>query len=443
MRETTEQKRLELRISELLLLVASLKTDLGRATSDATYYASEMNRHKNRNMQLAAAQQQRSGAVSKIESESMYKKEAGTCALYLERWHPDDRAEVCYRALYKSRGQEGERLTDHLSDLEGGFLDEVRRQHYHQRDEQIADHMRSVFSPALADVLRLSSEISWNVLRWWRDAWKFDWSATDKEGNKCKRRQMMAPDSNVPMPEPICIKLMRELEDAATTGSAQNVQHDDGRCAEVTSVDATALRALRSSEGSTMQGMATAGTLADPHWLTVTLDGAGLTHDDSGVRLALICASVERMNQSTHAVHTISFWRANEHAEHWSVVMARTKTVRPQLCRLFRDSLTRGAGELLNEDGSGSGVFVKLLFTADKPALCHVMGRRSFGHDFFSPFCRCSEKAGDLFNYTYDALTHYAGISFEDRCNLALVPLWEALGEPEPANWTITRKDKV
>ena len=123
--------------------------------------------------------------------------------------------------------------------------------------------------------------------------------------------------------------------------------------------------------------------------------------------------------------------------------MARTKTVRPQLCRLFRDSLTRGAGELLNEDGSGSGVFVKLLFTADKPALCHVMGRRSFGHDFFSPFCRCSEKAGDLFNYTYDALTHYAGISFEDRCNLALVPLWEALGEPEPANWTITRKDKV
>ena len=150
-----------------------------------------------------------------------------------------------------------------------------------------------------------------------------------------------------------------------------------------------------------MHGMASKGTLKDPHWVTITLDGAGLTHDDSGVRLALICASVERMNQSTHAVHTIAFWRATEHAEHWSTVIARTATVRPQLCRLFKDSCERGAGELLNADGSGSGVFVKLLLTADKPALCHVLGRRSFGHDYFSPFCPCSEKNGDLFKYDY------------------------------------------
>ena len=123
--------------------------------------------------------------------------------------------------------------------------------------------------------------------------------------------------------------------------------------------------------------------------------------------------------------------------------MARTKVVRPQLCRLYRESLSRGAGELRNPDGSGSGIFVKLLLTADKPALCHVLGRRSFAHDFFSPFCDCSEKNGDLFNYTYDPLTHFAGLSFEERCNLALVPLWEALGEPEPPDWTITRNGMV
>ena len=34
------------------------------------------------------------GAVSKIDSESMYKKETGTLALMLERWHADDRAEL-------------------------------------------------------------------------------------------------------------------------------------------------------------------------------------------------------------------------------------------------------------------------------------------------------------------------------------------------------------
>ena len=89
---------------------------------------------------------------------------------------------------------------------------------------------------------------------------------------------------------------------------------------------------------------------------------------------------VERMNQSTHAVHTISFWRASEHAEHWSTILARTKHVRPALCRLLKD------GELLNADGSGSGVYVKLLVTADKPALCHMLGRRSFGHNFFLNF---------------------------------------------------------
>ena len=443
MRDSTDVKRLESQVTQLLFTVAALQKDVTRLDTDAKYARGQADKYRNKNMLLTAAQEERAGAVSKIESESMWKKESATCSLYLERWQPEDRAEICYRALYRTRGEDGERLTDHLSDLEGGFLDEVRRQHYHERDEQISDHMSSVFSAATASTLRLASGISWNVIRWWRDAWKWDWSAVDKSGQPTKRRQMMAPNSNVPMPEPMCIKLMRELEDASRSGSAANTDHADGRCAEVTDVDATVLRALRSCDVSTMHGMATAGSLEDPHWVTITLDGAGLTHDDSGVRLALICASVEQMNQSSHAVHTISFWRANEHAEHWSTILARTKTVRPQLCRLFRDSLERGAGELRGADGNGSGVFVKLLFTADKPALCHALGRRSFAHDYFSPFCTCSEKNGDLYNYAYDPLTHFDGLSFEERCNLALVPLWEALGEPEPAQWTITRKDKV
>ena len=128
------------------------------------------------------------------------------------------------------------------------------------------------------------------------------------------------------MPEPMPIAAMRTLEDAQVA-SAPNVGHDDGRGAEVVSVDATLLRAFKSADASTMHGMATKGTQDDPHWATVTLDGAGLTHDESGVRLALVCASVERMNQSAHGMHTIAFWQASSNAEHWSTVLARTKHV--------------------------------------------------------------------------------------------------------------------
>ena len=37
----------------------------------------------------------------------------------------------------------------------------------------------------------------------------------------------------------------------------------------------------------------------------------------------------------------------------------------------------------------------------------------------------------------FDALTHYDGISFEERCRRALVPLHEALDLPEPRDWHV------
>ena len=86
---------------------------------------------------------------------------------------------------------------------------------------------------------------------------------------------------------------------------------------------------------------------------------------------------------------------------------------------------------------------VKLLLVADKPALCHVLGRRSFAHDYFSPHCRCSEKKGQLNDFSRNPLTHYDDISFKERCALALVPLHEALGLPEPADWTVTNQGTV
>ena len=81
------------------------------------------------------------------------------------------------------------------------------------------------------------------------------------------------------------------------------------------------------------------------------------------------------------------------------------------------------------------------IWRAKEPAICHVTGRRSFAHKYPGTNCKCHE--ADLFNFTFDKLQHYNERGFEECCALALVPLHEALGLPEPADWTITRHDGV
>ena len=56
-----------------------------RLKSDAKHYASKLEHYRNKNMQLSAAHAATQGVVSKINSESMWKKETGTLALMLER----------------------------------------------------------------------------------------------------------------------------------------------------------------------------------------------------------------------------------------------------------------------------------------------------------------------------------------------------------------------
>ena len=72
----------------------------------------------------------------------------------------------------------------------------------------------------------------------------------------------------------------------------------------------------------------------------------------------------------------------------------------------------------------GQGVFI-----------CHVLGRRDHTFEYFSPYCKCTRT--DIYNYSFNG-KHYDEFSFEFRCGLGLVPLWEALCEPEPAQWTVT-----
>jgi hypothetical protein len=102
-------------------------------------------------------------------------------------------------------------------------------------------------------------------------------------------------------------------------------QHPDRKGASVTDVDWCIRKALAAADTQKATGgMATAGTESDPHLILLTGNGAGLTADDSGVRIAVVAGSVCGMNQSTHGVWNLIFYRASEHGEHWDTLMARS-----------------------------------------------------------------------------------------------------------------------
>lgn len=112
------------------------------------------------------------------------------------------------------------------------------------------------------------------------------------------------------------------------------------------------------------------------------------------------------------------------------MLKGRLSAIRPALQRLYRK------GEL-RPGGVRSGVFVKLCLVGDKPFIRHVCGLTSHNADAFgAPMCGCRDK--DLYNFSMCKRTHYGGISYETLCHRAHVPLWQALGEPEPDEWKFT-----
>ena len=64
MRESTDLKRLETRITELEQLLKARETDLARLSSDAKYARTKIDHYRNRNMMLAAAHEAAVGTWS-------------------------------------------------------------------------------------------------------------------------------------------------------------------------------------------------------------------------------------------------------------------------------------------------------------------------------------------------------------------------------------------
>ncbi len=432
----------EARICELQQQLATREREFATVERQCKYWSSQSLKLKRSNMLLSAALSAKSNTVKKISSHSMWVKETGTLEQMLCRWNVDDLPELIARVLYRIRGSDEKRLIAAFAKLlekpkKGSYLDEFAQILYEVRDKVTAEHFKQTFTARKAETLRVACRWSWNKVRWVRDTWKWKWDAVNEEGEPVKERIMIAPNSKVPMPEPFPIKEMRVHQEETVAGL--NSAHDDGRGAEVTDVDALLLELVRRVEEQKLAGgFATSGDEDDPHWIILTGDGAGLTDDESGVRVCMIPGTTERLNQSTHLVHNAALWRAASQAEAWGTVKLRMALTRPALMRIWQEGQPRNAaGEL-------SGVFVRFALSADKPFMCHVLGRRNFSHDFFSPHCSCQSSKRHLYKFDHDQLTHYQGITLEERCNLGLVTVNEAIyGDDSTDNWTITSKGQV
>ena len=107
----------------------------------------------------------------------------------------------------------------------------------------------------------------------------------------------------------------------------------------MTDVDWVIRQAIKAANTGVCGGMATSGTEVDPHWILLTGDGAGLTADDSGIRIAAVAGSVNKMNQSVHNVWNLVFYRANKHAEHHSTLVARLAGIHRRVCEIYESGM--------------------------------------------------------------------------------------------------------
>lgn len=402
-----------------------------RLENDNKYLFTQVTKLRNKNQTLGNAQTDAVDAISYMSPDSnMWSREVNTLVLKLQRWNVNNVVEIVARALYRMRDSDGDRLGLQLADLTGGLYDKMLAEVRHKHELEIADHLREhVFKPLKGCIYRLNTITSLNHIRWFDALFKWDWSSPDAAGNSSKVRQTLSPGGKVPVPMPFDLKAMAALQDQSLAGDAGNVAHPDGKGADVACVHHMLRNVQSRAEGSTQGGWATEGTEADPDTLVFTGDGGGITADDSMVRIVAFAGSVKGMNQSTHGIHNITAYRRSHHAEAWLTLQGALAGPRPALCQLFRERRVRSAA------GVPTGRYVRMLLSADKPFLCHVLGRRDHTFEFFSPYCGCSRT--DLYNYSFGD-NHYEEFTFEKRCDLGLVPIHEALGEPEPATWTVT-----
>ena len=128
---------------------------------------------------------------------------------------------------------------------------------------------------------------------------------------RVRERERLAPDSDFYTPELFPRKAMKAWEtQVLSLPENENVQHADGKGAEVCSVDAVLISVYRQvGRDAHTGGWASAGTEDDPHELELTGDGCGATADESNCGLRAFQGSVNKSNQSVHGIRNLASWR--------------------------------------------------------------------------------------------------------------------------------------
>ena len=211
---------------------------------------------------------------------------------------------------------------------------------------------------------------------WLHSLTKFDHSKHTADGKRVRWRERMHEGSSVYAPPIFPVGPMRALKDAELLSPIPeedeeserdavlpmpdrvHAQQADGKAAELRDVPGAILRVLDRARGGSCGGMATDGkTEATAHQLCVTMDGAGITHDENGVRVALFPGSVELMNQSSNQILDLVFYKAGGMAEDYYVLLARCASVRTQLCEIYK-----AGGTFREASGSAPREFVHVKF---------------------------------------------------------------------------------
>ena len=424
--------------AELQRRIGELEDELRETRNCRNKYANQVTQLKEElNKIQPASLDGRSTSIPKIKSHTSQAFYNHVDFIYrsLRRFDSSDIAAVTSAAVNKLSRERKEDFAGGL--LRAPGLKSAREVLLHAHELKIADHLAlEVLTSDHFSLLRLVGGMSKRLCGLIEQAIKWVHHA-----DGTKTRQVLSPGSTVGMPPIFGLRGINAAEATAESESGVALNDHIDRCGADICGKAHAIdRAMRDSIRWTSRsgGMATKGSLAEPHLMCITGDGAGLTAAKSGVRVGHFPGSTNLLNQSSLDCANWLFYKENSKAEDYTVIAGRLENCLPDIRRIYR------TGELANDDGTPSGIFVRLVLVADKPFIRHACGMLSHNADSFgAPFCTCCDTSDDgdttsgggLYDYTMDTRTHYGNTTVEDLCHRAHVAPWEMMGEREPQQW--------
>jgi hypothetical protein len=154
--------------------------------------------------------------------------------------------------------------------------------------------------------------VSGRAMGWMASMFKFDHSAVDADGERLRVRETMHADSKVYAPGIWPTKEINKLIDAEIHQESPpddggtrvpdrvNIQSEDRKAAVVRNVRGAVAELISDTADRYCGGWASDGSKGKPHWIMLTMDGAGLTHEDNGVRFAMYVARVRAAHEPVH-----------------------------------------------------------------------------------------------------------------------------------------------